>query len=62
MFSKVIVWGAGQMGSGIAQVIAQNNIPVQLIDLNKAVLKKAQEKIRNSLNKLYQKKNSDPHS
>jgi len=56
MFSKVIVWGAGQMGSGIAQVIAQNNISVRLIDLNETVLKKAQEKIKNSLNKLYQKK------
>ena len=56
MFSQVVVLGAGQMGSGIAQVIAQKNIPVQLVDLSEEVLKTAQEKIKNSLNKLYQKK------
>ncbi len=56
MFSQVTVLGAGQMGSGIAQVIAQKNISVQLVDLSEDALKIAQEKIENSLNKLYQKK------
>ncbi len=56
MFSHVAVLGAGQMGSGIAQVIAQKDISVQLVDLNEAALKKAQSKIKNSLEKLYKKK------
>ena len=56
MFSYVAVLGAGQMGSGIAQVIAQKSIPVQLVDLNEAALENAQNKIKSSLNKLHQKK------
>jgi len=56
MFSKVSVLGAGQMGSGIAQVISQKSIEVQLVDLNEPVLNKAKENINNSLNKLYKKK------
>lgn len=56
MFSQVTVLGAGQMGSGIAQVIAQKNVSVQLIDLSADALKVAQEKIKSSLSKLYQKK------
>ena len=56
MFSRVAVIGAGQMGSGIAQVIAQKNISVQLVDLNELALKTAQDKIKNSLEKLYEKK------
>ena len=56
MFSQVAVLGAGQMGSGIAQVIAQKNIFVQLVDPSAEALKIAKEKINNSLDKLYQKK------
>lgn len=56
MFSRVTVLGAGQMGSGIAQVIAQKGTPVQLVDLNEVTLEKAQKKIQSSLNKLHQKK------
>ena len=55
MFSHVAVLGAGQMGSGIAQVIAQKGISVQLVDLNELALKTVQEKIKNSLEKLYKK-------
>lgn len=55
MFSKIAVLGAGQMGGGIAQVIAQKNISVQLIDTKDTVLQKAEDKIKNSLEKLYKK-------
>ena len=55
LFSQVAVLGAGQMGSGIAQVIATKEVPVCLIDPSEAALKKAQEKIEASLNKLYSK-------
>jgi 3-hydroxybutyryl-CoA dehydrogenase len=56
MFSHTVVLGAGQMGSGIAQVIAQKGVSVQLVDLNETALEKAQDKIKNSLDKLYKKK------
>lgn len=56
MFSQVSILGAGQMGSGIAQIIAQKNISVYLIDLNKDSLQTAQQQIKKSLNKLYKKK------
>ena len=55
MFSKVAVLGAGQMGEGIAQVIAQKNIFVQLVDTKDTALQKAEGKIKNSLEKLYKK-------
>ena len=55
MFSKVAVLGAGQMGGGIAQVIAQKNISVQLVDTKDTALKKVEDKIKNSLEKLYKK-------
>lgn len=55
MFSKVAVLGAGQMGGGIAQVIAQKNISVQLVDTKDTALKKTEDKIKNSLEKLYKK-------
>ena len=55
MFSKVAVLGAGQMGGGIAQVIAQKNISVQLVDTKDTALKTTESKIKNSLEKLYKK-------
>ncbi len=56
MFSRVTVVGAGQMGSGIAQVIAQKNIFVCLLDPGVGSLENARKKITSSLNKLYEKK------
>ena len=56
MFLKTAVLGAGVMGNGIAQIIAQKDISVQLVDPSKTTLKTARIKIQNSLNKLYQKK------
>ncbi|MYE07442.1 MAG: 3-hydroxybutyryl-CoA dehydrogenase [Oligoflexia bacterium] len=55
MFSSVAVIGAGQMGAGIAQVIAQKDISVRLIDVKEPSLEKARNTIQKSLNKLYQK-------
>lgn len=55
MFSRIAVLGAGQMGNGIAQVIAQKGISIQLVDLHEPALEKAQDKIKNSLEKLYKK-------
>lgn len=48
---RVAVIGAGQMGSGIAQVIAQAGIPVILRDLNTEVLDRALAGIGRKLEK-----------
>jgi len=48
---SVAVIGAGQMGSGIAQVIAQAGIPVILRDLNTEVLDRALGNIARKLEK-----------
>ena len=55
MFSNVTVIGAGQMGGGIAQVIAQKDISVQLMDVNESSLEKSQQTIKTSVEKLYKK-------
>ena len=55
MFMRVIVLGAGQMGSGIAQVTAQKNLPVLLLDPSEKALQKARTNIKHSLQKLHQK-------
>ena len=52
---KVIVLGAGQMGSGIAQVCAQNSYSVQVYDLSSEALGKAKSGIGKSLEKLFAK-------
>jgi 3-hydroxybutyryl-CoA dehydrogenase len=52
---KIGVIGAGTMGIGIAQVAAQNNNQVVLIDTNQEVLNKAQKGLENTLNKLVEK-------
>ena len=55
MFSNVTVVGAGQMGAGIAQVIAQKEISVWLIDVKESSLEKARNTIQKSLDRLYKK-------
>lgn len=55
MFSKVGVIGAGQMGLGIAQSVAQKKIPVILFDKDDSHLEKALEKIKVSLEKFVSK-------
>ena len=55
MFKYVAVIGAGTMGSGIAQVIAQNSCDVYLYDVNDTVLRRAVERIKADLKKAVQK-------
>lgn len=49
---KIAVIGAGQMGSGIAQTVAQNGIHVMLSDIDLAVAEKAKGGIERALGKL----------
>lgn len=51
-FKSIGVVGAGQMGSGIAQVCATYGFHVRLVDLNAAQITKAQTSITSSLSKL----------
>jgi 3-hydroxybutyryl-CoA dehydrogenase len=51
----VVVVGAGQMGSGIAQVAAQAGLEVTLVDVAPEMLTRAQERIGASLEKLAKK-------
>ena len=55
MFSKIGVIGAGQMGAGIAQVIASNGFSTLLFDAQPAALSKGTEGIRNRLSQAAQK-------
>lgn len=55
IFSKVSVIGAGQMGSGIAQICASKGITTCLIDLNQQKLSTAKEGIAKSATKLRKK-------
>lgn len=52
---KVGILGAGTMGAGIAQVAAQNNHKVVLVDLNQAVLDKASSNLSKVLSRLVEK-------
>jgi len=52
---KVLVVGAGVMGSGIAQVFAQSNYEVILIDRNDELTRKGLESIRGGLLKAVKK-------
>lgn len=49
---KVGIIGAGQMGSGIAQTVAQHGIDVLLADVDLSVAEKAKDGIERSLGKL----------
>lgn len=52
---NLIVVGAGQMGSGIAQVALQAGLQVTLVDVSKELLGKAAERIAAGLQKLVDK-------
>lgn len=54
-FSQVGIVGAGQMGSGIAQVCAAKGLKVMLIDSNGDALGRAQQSIERSAKKLHEK-------
>ncbi len=53
--NSIGVIGSGQMGAGIAQVLATYGIQVVLHDLNDSVLSRAKETIEKSLKKLIEK-------
>lgn len=55
MFKKVGVVGAGQMGNGIAQIVAAKNISVVLNDINAESLEKAVATITKSCDRLIKK-------
>ena len=50
-FSKVMVIGAGQMGGGIAQVMAQNGITVVLRDIKQSFVDKGIKNIEENLSR-----------
>lgn len=53
--SNVVVIGAGQMGSGIAQVAAQAGLKVTVLDTQATAVASAQKRIESSLLKLQEK-------
>jgi 3-hydroxybutyryl-CoA dehydrogenase len=59
-FPHVLVVGAGQMGGGIAQVVAASGRRVSLQDEAPGAVDRALGAIRNSLEKLAQKGGADP--
>ena len=52
---KIMIIGAGFMGTGIAQVCAQANFQVILVDTREQALEKTQQTISHSLQKLFEK-------
>ena len=56
MVKVIAVMGAGQMGSGIAQVAAQSGYQVLMHDISRESLDKALKRIEQSLAKLVEKK------
>lgn len=54
-FSRVGVIGAGQMGSGIAQVMATSGLGVTLVDSSESQLEKAKKSVLGSVDKLVAK-------
>ena len=53
--TSICVCGAGTMGSGIAQVVAQNGFSVIQFDVNDKMLLKSKSSIESSLQKLLEK-------
>jgi 3-hydroxybutyryl-CoA dehydrogenase len=59
-FEHVLVVGAGQMGGGIAQVVAASGRNVSLYDAQPAATDRAVDAMRTSLTKLAEKGGADP--
>jgi 3-hydroxybutyryl-CoA dehydrogenase len=59
-FEHVLVVGAGQMGGGIAQVVAGSGRRVSLHDVQPGATERALETMRKSLTKLAEKGGADP--
>src|SRR5947199_9052620 len=59
-FEHVLVVGAGQMGGGIAQVVAASGRRVSLHDAAPGAVERGLETMRKSLTKLAEKGGADP--
>ena len=59
-FDRVLVVGAGQMGAGIAQVVAASGREVLLHDAQPRAVERGLETMRRSLVKLHEKGGADP--
>ena len=59
-FERVLVVGAGQMGAGIAQVVAASGREVALYDSQPGAVERGLETMRRSLGKLHEKGGSEP--
>jgi 3-hydroxybutyryl-CoA dehydrogenase len=59
-FEHVLVVGAGQMGGGIAQVVAASGRRVSLYDVAPGAVERGVETMRKSLTKLAEKGGADP--
>ena len=55
LVKKILVVGAGQMGTGIAQVFATSKFQVTLVDLNEEILNNAKTAITKSISRLVDK-------
>jgi 3-hydroxybutyryl-CoA dehydrogenase len=61
-FARVLVVGAGQMGAGIAQVVATSGRDVLLHDALPGAVERGLETIGRSLGKLHEKGGADPEA
>ena len=55
MSERVVVIGAGQMGTGIAHVFAQSGLPVTMVDVSSEVLQRGRATIEKNLARQVQK-------
>ena len=60
MFEHVLVVGAGQMGGGIAQIVAASGRRVSLYDAAPGAVERGLETMRKSLARLAEKGGADP--
>jgi len=58
---KVVIVGAGFMGSGIAQTSAQNNFQTTVVDLDEKALQRSRKYIEESLSRLKNKHTPQQH-
>jgi len=58
---EVVVMGGGLMGTGIAQVAAQAQQKVALVDISQDILNKAEKRISESLKRVAKKKFKEDH-
>jgi 3-hydroxybutyryl-CoA dehydrogenase len=59
---RVVVIGAGQMGSGIAHVFAQAGMPVTMVDVSTTLLERARANIEKNLSRQVEKGTIDASS